>query len=166
MTVTMTAAGLTIHHVELSGRRAYVARLAGTDPKYGFERHWADKVKSLHGRRGYWARITDPGWYEHVSYSQGTGTRRTRYYANDGRTLETIPDGIASAFLVEAFTGPPPGSPGAWRGDLCHCAAEIEHYTPAGFPRCADHWTADEHSTRSRNSRPEPDAAPNAATPF
>lgn len=167
MTATLTRDGHTIHHVELSGRKAYVARLAGTDPKFGFQREWCDRVKSLHGRRGWWAKITVPGWYESVTYTAGTWTRRTRYYANDGQTLERIPDGIAASFLMEAFAGPAPGDPGAWRGDWCHCGEQLTRFTPAGFPRCDEHWIADEHCESSqRIGRQEPDAAPDAPTPF
>lgn len=167
MTATLTRDGFTVHHVELSGRKAYVARLAGTDPTYGFSREWCDKVRTVNGRRGWCARITTPGWYEAVTYTPGTWTRKVRYYANDGRTLERIPDGIASAFLVKAFAGPNPGEPGAWRGDWCHCGDEVRRYTPAGFPRCDHHWTPEEHSESSRRIRRQgPDRAPDTPDPF
>ena len=165
MTATLTADGLTVHHVELSGRKAYVARLAGTHPTYGFDREWCDRVKTINGRRGWWARITRPGWYEAVTYGP-TGARRTRYYANDGRDLEEIPPGIAAVFLVEAFAGPAPGEPGAWRGETCHCSAEVARYTPAGFPRCEDHWTEEEHAHLSRRNQPTADTGPAEVRPF
>jgi hypothetical protein len=122
-------------------------------------------VKSVNGRRGWWARIARPGWYEAVTYGT-TGLRRTRYYANDGRTLEEIPPGIVAAFLVEAFTGPAPGTPGAWRGDLCHCGQELDRFTPAGFPRCDNHWTEEEHAHLSHKTRPTVDTGPTDLEPF
>jgi hypothetical protein len=166
MTATLTADGLTVHHIELTGRKAYVARLAGTSPQYGFDREWCDRVKTLHGRRGWWAKITRPGWYEAVTYTPGTYTRKVRYYANDGRTLDEIPPGVAATFLAEAFTGPAPGEPGAWRGDHCHCAADVERYTPAGFPRCEEHYTTDEHAHLSHRTRPTADTGPDDLAPF
>jgi hypothetical protein len=41
--------------------------------------------------------------------------------------------------IETAISGPPPGAPGAWFGELCDCGEILEHYTPDGWPRCEEH---------------------------
>jgi hypothetical protein len=131
-------------HVELTGRRAYVARITGTDPRYGLSRDFARKVSSLKGRRGYWAKVTEPGWYELVTY--GPAGKRIRYEGWDGAAWHPIPRELFAPFAAVAVTGPNPGAAGAWYGDRCQCGEPVDTYTPEGWPRCAQH-TEQEPST-------------------
>lgn len=122
---------------ELNGRRAYVAQILGPDPKYGMQREFCDRRYSLEGKRGLWAKITAPGFYE-VSTRWGfSGQYRRHYEVFDGQDWEKLPPGL-SKYLPIAAEGPLPGDPGSWRSMRCLCGDPVEHYTPEGFPVCDD----------------------------
>ncbi len=122
--------------VELTGRRAYGARIVGNDRRYGMAREFCQRRYSWQGRRGLWAIVVEPGWYEFVTYEWGVG-RRIRYEAWNGRHWEPIPARLRK-YLPTAAEGPAPGTPGAWNGELCRCGRNVDHYTPEGFPQCEE----------------------------
>lgn len=116
-------------------RKHYVARLDGSDAKYGLRRQFADGKPVKAG--GGWLNYNLPaGWYE---VQEGYGNRS--YWECDGFTMQRMPDhAIGSLDVISS--GPAPGQPGAWNGDVCQCGADVAGFDRDGFPHCEDHAPA------------------------
>jgi hypothetical protein len=126
--------------IELVWRRgSWCARLSGADPKYGLRRDF-EKGTPIKARGGVLRFTVSPGFYELAEYGQ------RRYIAVTAAGTEPIPDtllGDTPAVIMATISdGPAPNEPGAWRGLLCHCGAELDGYTGDGFPYCAAHGPA------------------------
>lgn len=123
--------------IELTGRKAYGARLIGPDKRYGIEREFTHRRQSLRGQRGLWAQIEKPGWYETVTYRSPLYRRDVSYWAITGQgEIDQLGDQLAKRWLTTLITGPPPGRPGAWWGDRCPDGNPATDYTPDLWPRC------------------------------
>lgn len=128
----------------------YVAKLDGEGGRFGLERTFENGtiVKSRKVR----VFKLSAGWYEHgyvlpKSERKPTcgecghredGKRKAYFGVTAAGELVTVPDSMAGN-VGKISAGPDPLEPGAWNSAKCRCGADVDGYTPEGFPHCDQH---------------------------
>ena len=133
--------------VPTNGRRDWVARITGPDPRYRVAREFMPKRKHRVTRGGHtsevWgAKITDPGIYQWETREYGNPTPRKGIEVWTGREWRPLDGSLPELArrvdkrTLQTIIDHAPNRD----ADACTvCDLELAHFTPDGWPACDDH---------------------------